>query len=70
MAIDIMDLPETEMGNCHVDVFQDFLTKWPMVFPVPDQRALRLAKLLAEEIVSLEYLKLSFQTEVQIYCPT
>ena len=51
MGIDIMDLPKTEMGNCHVVVFQDFLTKWPMVFPVPDRRALRLAKLLAEEIV-------------------
>ena len=51
MGVDIMDLPEIEMGNCHVVMFQDFLTKWPMVIPVPDQRAVRLAKLLAEEIV-------------------
>ena len=26
-------------------------TKWPMVFPVPDQKALRLAQLLVEEVV-------------------
>ena len=35
-----MDLPVTELGNRHVVVFQDFLTKWPLVFPVPDQKLL------------------------------
>ena len=28
-----------EAENCHVVVFQDFLTKWPLVFPVPDRKA-------------------------------
>ena len=37
-------------GNKHVIVFQDFITKWPMVYPVPDQKAL-IVQLLAEEIV-------------------
>ena len=46
-----MDLPRTQQGNKHVIVFQDFFTKWPMVYPVPDQKALRIAQLLAEEIV-------------------
>ena len=32
-------------------VFQDMFTKWPMVFPVPDQRTERIARLLCEEIV-------------------
>ena len=48
---DVMDLPKAEMGNCHVVVFQDFLTKWPLVFPVSDQKATTLAKLLAEEVI-------------------
>ena len=48
-----MDLPKTEAGNKHVVVFQDFLSKWPLVFPVPDQKAIRLARLLVEEIVPM-----------------
>ena len=48
---DVMDLPKAEMGNCHVVVFQDFLTKCPLVFPVSDQKATTLAKLLAEEVI-------------------
>ena len=37
----------------YVIVFQDFLMKWPMVFPAPDQKTARIARLLAEEIVPL-----------------
>ena len=51
VGVDIMDLPRTQQGNKHVIVFQDFFTKWPMVYPVPDQKALRIAQLIAEEIV-------------------
>ena len=36
LGIDVMDLPKTEGGNKHVLVIQDFLTKWPWVFPLPD----------------------------------
>ena len=53
IGVDIMDLPCTERGNKHVVVFQDMLTKWPMVYPVPDQKAERLARLLCEEIVPM-----------------
>ena len=45
-----MDLPMTS-DNHHVVVFQDFLTKWPLAFPVPDQKAIRLVKLLTEEVI-------------------
>ena len=51
MGVDIMDLPLTDKGNRHVVVFQDFLSKWPLVFPVPDQKAERLARLLVDEVV-------------------
>ena len=49
--MDIMDLPKTNSGNCHVLVFQDYLTKWPLVFPMPDQKSIRIAQILAEEVV-------------------
>ena len=51
VGVDIMDLPLTTSGNRHVVVFQDFFTKWPLVFPVPDQKTIRLVKLLVKEVV-------------------
>jgi len=53
IGVDVMDLPVTALGNRLVVVFQDFLTKWPLVFPVPDQKAVRLVKLLTEEVIPL-----------------
>ena len=53
IGVDIMDLPCTERGNKHVVVFQDMLTKWPMVFPVPDQKTEHIVRLLCEEIVPM-----------------
>ena len=52
-GVDIMDLPKTEQGNQHVIVFQDLFTKFPMVFPAPDQKAIHIVRLLTEEIVPL-----------------
>ena len=51
LGVDIMELPVTEQGNRYLIVFQDFLTKWPFFSPAPDQRAIRIARLLAEGIV-------------------
>ena len=52
-GVDIMDVPKTEQGNQHAIVFQDLFTKWPMVYPAPDQKAIRIARLLTEQIVPL-----------------
>ena len=46
-----MELPITTHGNRYLIMFQDFLTKWPFVFSAPDQKAIRIVHLLAEEIV-------------------
>ena len=51
VGVDIMDLPLTTQGNKHVLVFQDFLTKWPMVFAIPDQKSQRIAEILVREVV-------------------
>ena len=52
MGVDIIELPTTERGNRYVLVFQDFLTKWPMVYPMPDQTSLPITKLLVSEIIA------------------
>ena len=50
LGVDVMELPKTDRGNKYVVVFQDFLSKWPLVFPVPDQKSIRIARLLVEVI--------------------
>ena len=51
VGVDIMELPKTTQGNKYVLVFQDFLTKWPMVYPIPDQKSQRIAEILVQEVV-------------------
>ena len=53
IGVDIMDLPCMEQGNKHVIVFQEMFSKWPLVFPIPDQRAERIARLLCEEVAPM-----------------
>ena len=50
LGIDVMDLPVTERANRHVVVIRDLFTKWPRVFPVPDQKPSRFTTLIAEVI--------------------
>ena len=32
-------------------MFQDYLTKWPLVYPLSDQRALTIARILVEKVI-------------------
>ena len=66
LGIDIMDFPLTEKGNRHVLVIQDFLTKWPWVFPIPDQKTIRWSERLFKCVV---FLNVYYQTGVPICCP-
>lgn len=54
LGMDIMDLPQTVNGNKHVLVIQDFLTTWPLVFPLPDQKTNRIVRILVEVIPFFE----------------
>ena len=51
VGVDILELPATDRGNKYVWVFQDFRTKWPFAFPMPDQKAKRIAEVLVNEVV-------------------
>ena len=52
VGVDVVQLPRSHDGNQYAVVYMDYLTKWPEVFPVPDQSAATVARLLVEEIVS------------------
>ena len=49
-GIDVMELPRTEQGNRYVLVLQDFLSKWPLVYAMPDQKTSRI---VVEKVVPL-----------------
>ena len=51
VGVDIIKLPKSSRGNQYAVVFMDYLTKWPEVFPVKNQTALIIAKLLVENII-------------------
>ena len=52
-----MDLPELNKVT-NVLVFQDFLTKWPLVFPISGQKTERIVQILVDQMVPfLVYLK-------------
>ena len=71
LGMDIMALPKTTKGNQYALVFQDFLTKWPSVFALPDQQTDRIVKILAEYIVPfLVYQKIFCQIVVLTCCRT
>ena len=63
-----MELPKTEGGNRYVLVLQDFLSKWPLVYAMPDQKTSRIVKILVDEVVPVfGYLKLCCLTGVRIF---
>ena len=52
VGVDVLQLPLTYEGNQCAIVFMDYLTKWPEVFPSPDQKAESIARLLVEHVVA------------------
>ena len=50
--MDVLQLPLTQDGNKYVVVFLDYLTKWVEAFPVQNQTAETIARLLVEEVIS------------------
>ena len=51
VGIDLMELPQIKKGKKYVVVMQDYLTKWPLVYPTSDQKAQTLARILAENVI-------------------
>ena len=51
VGVDILKLPLTYDGNQYVLVFLDYLTKWVEAFPIKDQKAETVARVLVEEVI-------------------
>ena len=52
VGVDVLQLPLSFHGNQYASVYMDYLTKWPEVFVVADQKAETIARLLVEEVIS------------------
>ena len=51
VAVDVLEMPLTTQGNQYIVVFCDYLSKWVEAYPVPDQTADTIARLLVESVV-------------------
>ena len=51
VGVDILKLPLTYDGNQYVLVFLDYLMKWVEAFPIKDQKAETVARIIVEEII-------------------
>ena len=50
IAIDVLGpLPETEHGNKYLLIAMDYFSKWPEAYPLPNQEAITVAKVLVNE---------------------
>ena len=69
MGLDIIELPKTQSDNRYMVVFQDFQFKSPVLFPVADQEAITLVKLLVEEVIPfIGVSEALYQTKELTYC--
>ena len=51
VAVDIVGLfPQSESGNMYILVASDYLTRWVEAFPIPNQEARTVAKILVNEM--------------------
>ena len=53
VAIDVLGpLPMSESGNKYILIAMDYFTKWPEAYPIPNQEAETVAKVLVDQFVS------------------
>ena len=46
-----MELLQTQKGNKYVIVLQDYLTKWPLMYALPNQKTQTVTRVLVKELV-------------------
>lgn len=53
VAIDVLEpLPKTDCGNEYILIAQDYFTKWPEAFALPNQKAVTVAEVLVNQLFS------------------
>ena len=51
VVIDVVKLTKTPRGNNAALVISDFFTRWPEAFPIKDEKAITIAKIMVDEII-------------------
>ena len=52
LGVDVMGpLLETEAGNKYLLIIMDYFSKWPEVFPMPNQEVRTVADILFKEVI-------------------
>ena len=52
IAVDVLGpLPETTRGNKYLLIAMDYFTKWPEIYPIPNQEAMTVAEVLVKVFV-------------------
>lgn len=69
IGVDIIQFLRSDLGNQYVVMFMDYLTKWPEVYPTPDQTAATVANLLVREIVNRHRVPSKLLSDTTAYHP-
>jgi len=53
VAVDILKVPPSSCSNQYILVVQDYFSKWPFAYAMPDQKADRIVRILQDNIFAL-----------------
>ena len=53
VAVDILKVPPSLQGNQYILVAQDYFSKWPFAWPMADQKAERIIKILRDHVFTV-----------------
>ena len=53
VAVDVLKVPTSTKGNQYLLVVQDYFSKWPFAFPMPDQKAETIVQILRDNVFTV-----------------
>ena len=53
VAVDILKVPPSQQGNQYILVAQDYFSKWPFAWPMADQKAERIVRILRDHVFTV-----------------
>ena len=53
VAVDILKVPPSLQGNQYILVAQDYFSKWPFAWPMADQKAERIVRILRDHVFTV-----------------
>ena len=53
VAVDILKVPPSLQGNQYILIAQDYFSKWPFAWPMADQKAERIVRILRDHVFTV-----------------